>query len=61
VAQNHNKTGAEMIKIPQLTAKALGSFLAQGTKGRFAASQSGWTELLLARCVMSRFDGQIGR
>src|ERR1700712_4236905 len=35
-----------MITIPQLTAQALGAFLAQETKGRFASSQSGLTELL---------------
>jgi hypothetical protein len=35
-----------MITIPQLTAQALGAFLAQETKGRFVASQSGLTELL---------------
>jgi hypothetical protein len=35
-----------MITIPQLTAQALAAFLAQETKGRFVASQSGLTELL---------------
>jgi hypothetical protein len=45
---NHSMTGAgaEMITIPQLTAQALGSFLAQETKGLFVASQAGLTELL---------------
>ncbi|MBR1211247.1 metal-dependent phosphohydrolase [Bradyrhizobium sp. JYMT SZCCT0180] len=35
-----------MITIPQLTAEALGSFLAHETRGRFVASQAGLTELL---------------
>ena len=35
-----------MITIPQLTAHALGEFLAQETKDLFGASPSGLTELL---------------
>ena len=45
---NHSRTGegAEMITIPQLTAQALGSFLAQETEGRFGSSHSDLTKLL---------------
>jgi hypothetical protein len=35
-----------MITIPQLTAQALGAFLAQETRGRFVAVETGLTELL---------------
>jgi hypothetical protein len=37
---------AEMITIPQLTAQALGSFLARETEGRFRSSHSDLTKLL---------------
>jgi hypothetical protein len=45
---NHSWTGedAEMITIPQLTAQALGSFLARETEGRFRSSHSDLTKLL---------------
>jgi hypothetical protein len=36
----HTGAGAEMITIPQLTAQALGSFLARETEGRFRSSDS---------------------
>ena len=45
---NHSWTGedAEMITIPQLTAQALGSFLARETEGQFRSSHSDLTKLL---------------
>src|SRR4051794_37725980 len=38
--------GCQMITIPELTAQALGSFLARETEGRFRSSHSDLTKLL---------------
>jgi hypothetical protein len=46
VLTTSERGGCQMITIPELTAQALGSFLARETEGRFRSSHSDLTKLL---------------